>query len=73
MSEKEMKAQEEKWQAEDDARTLARAIEIIGDSKRLKKAQEASNNQLEDMNKTVEALNKVSNMKMNDIIRGKSK
>ncbi len=36
------KAQEEKWQAENDARTLADALAIMDDPDRLKRAREAA-------------------------------
>ena len=59
MSDKEM---EKKWQAEDDARTLARANEILSDPKRLEAAKATSKDQLDKLNKTVQAMTAVANM-----------
>lgn len=39
---KKQKAQEEKWQAENDARTLADALAILDDPDRLKRARKAA-------------------------------
>jgi len=71
MTNKEM---EEKWQSEDDARTLARTNEILSDPKRLSKAQKTASEVLNNLNKTIQSMTEVKNMKsnkMNDIIRGK--
>ena len=51
---------EDKWQAEDDARTLERAMEIQKDSNRMKKAHKATMDKL----KNVEAAAKMTGSMM---------
>ena len=65
------KQREAKWQAEDDARTLASANEIMSDNKRLNKATTIAAKEAEELNKKAKAMNEIANKKMNDIIRGK--
>jgi len=51
---------EERWQAEDDARTLQMAEVIRNDPKRLKKAQEAAKKLAEEKRKEADAIAKVA-------------
>jgi hypothetical protein len=60
----EMVAEEEKWQAEDDARTLMRSEEVRKDSKRHKKAQEAADRMLKEKISEAESLSKVAKGEM---------
>lgn len=57
------KTQEQKWQAEEDARTMARYQEILGDKSRMGRAVRVAKQQASDLNKRVAAMNKVANTK----------
>jgi len=57
---KSMKAQERRWQAEDDARTLARVNTITEDPARLKRAQTQATRMQKDAEKEANSLRKVS-------------
>ena len=50
---------ETQWRAEDDARTMAHYEEIMADSARKKAAVEAAKSLASDLNKRVNAMNKV--------------
>lgn len=50
---------EKKWRAEDDARTMAYYEEIMSDPTRKKAAVEAAKSLASDLNKRVNAMNKV--------------
>lgn len=51
-----MTAQERKWQAEDDARTLARYQEIMNDSSRKSRAMKEANRQANDLEKRLKTM-----------------
>lgn len=48
------------WQAEDDARTMARYEEIISDSARKSRAIKEAKKQAQDLNKRANAMTKVA-------------
>jgi hypothetical protein len=48
------------WQAENDAYTLAQYQEIISDKKRLNAAQKAAQKQVDDLNKRLGNLKKIT-------------
>ena len=54
-----MSAQERKWQAEDDARTLARYQEIMGDSGRKGRAMKEATRQANDLEKRLKTMRAV--------------
>ena len=54
---------EKKWQAEDDARTMARYEEIMADSARRARAVKAAKDMASDLNKRASAMNKVAGNK----------
>lgn len=51
---------EKKWQAEDDARTMARYEEIMADSKRRNAAIKEARSQAADLNKRANIMNRVA-------------
>lgn len=51
-----MAAQERKWQAEEDARTLARYQEIMGDSSRKGRAMKEATRQANDLEKRLKTM-----------------
>ena len=51
-----MAAQERKWQAEEDARTLARDQEIMGDSGRKGRAMKEATRQANDLEKRLKTM-----------------
>ena len=51
-----MSAQERKWQAEDDARTLARYQEIMNDSGRKSRAMKEATRQANDLEKRLKTM-----------------
>lgn len=57
------KSQEQKWQAEEDARTMARYQEILNDKARMRRAVKVAKEQASDLNKRAAAMNKVANTK----------
>lgn len=57
------KSQEQKWQAEEDARTMARYQEILDDKARMGRAVKVAKEQASDLNKRAAAMNKVANTK----------
>jgi len=57
------KIQEQRWQAEEDARTMARYQEILGDKARMGRAVRVARQQASDLNKRAMAMNKVANAK----------
>lgn len=59
-----MAIDENDWQAEDDARTIARAEAIKGDPERLKKAQDAAAKIAERERLEQEAMQKLAGAKM---------
>lgn len=58
------KQEEEKWQAESDARTLAEAEVIRKDGPRLKKAQKAAKQMEKERKDEAEAMAKIANAKL---------
>jgi hypothetical protein len=50
-----------RWQAEDDARTLAAYQEIISDPKRVKHAAKVASQQAADLQKKANAMKKIAN------------
>lgn len=58
-----MSADEKKWQAESDARTLAESEVIRGDEARMKAAQEAAASLAEDKQKELDGLRAISSVK----------
>lgn len=63
MSNIKMSQDEKRWQAEDDARTMARYEEIIADSSRKKAAIAEAKKQASDLNKRASIMNKVASNK----------
>lgn len=57
------KAQEQQWQAEEDARTMARYQEIMGDRSRMNRAVKVARQQASDLNKRAATMTKVANTK----------
>ena len=55
-----MAAQERKWQAEEDARTLARYQEIMGDSGRKGRAMKEATRQAKDLEKRLKTMRAAS-------------
>jgi len=58
------KAQERQWQAEEDARTMARYHEIMDDSQRKQRAVRVAKQQAADLSKRASAMNKVATTKV---------
>ena len=58
MNKKQMSAEELKWQAESDARTLAEYQEIVNDKPRLKRAMDAAQKQIDNLKERADALGK---------------
>jgi hypothetical protein len=59
MSKTDMEAEEKKWQAENDARTLAEADVINNDPERLEAAQKAAKKMLDEQKRQAEAMEHV--------------
>ena len=57
------KTQEQKWQAEDDARTMASYQEILSDKPRMNRAIKVAKAQAADLNKRAAAMNNVASFK----------
>lgn len=64
------KQQEQKWQAEDDARTMASYQEIIGDKARMARAVKVARQQAADLSKRANAMQNVARTKANSYGRG---
>lgn len=60
MLERVMSADEKRWQAEEDARTIARYLEIMKDKNRLNEASKIAQKQVEEMTKRLDAMKKVA-------------
>ena len=54
-----------KWQAEDDAYTMAKYQEIVGDKARMKRAIVAANKQAQDLTRRANAMRSAANTKAN--------
>lgn len=57
------KTQEQRWQAEDDARTMANYQEILNDKGRLSRAIKVAKQQATDLNKRANAMQSVATFK----------
>ena len=57
------KTQEQRWQAEDDARTMANYQEILNDKGRLGRAIKVAKKQATDLNKRANAMQSVATFK----------
>lgn len=51
---------EKRWQAEEDARTIARYLEIMQDKQRVKEASKIAKMRVEDLEKQLDAMKKVA-------------
>lgn len=60
---KQMTFDEKRWQAENDADTMARYEEIMGNSQRRNAAIKAAKERAADLNKRADAMNKVASTK----------
>lgn len=60
MASKSGASMERQWQAEDDARTMARYQEILSDKARMSRAVSAARKQARDLNARATAMNKVA-------------
>lgn len=65
------KKQEQQWQAESDARTMAQYQEIMSDSARKNRAIKEANKQAADLTKRANAMRSAASMKVGS--RGKKK
>ena len=61
MTQKQMSAEEKRWQAESDAETMARYEEIMGDAKRRNAAIKVAETKAADLNKRANAMKSVAN------------
>ena len=57
------KKQEQQWQAEDDARTMARYQEILSDKARMGRAIKEANKQAQDLTKRASVMKSAANVK----------
>jgi len=55
------KTEQQKWQAQDDAMTMARYQEILSDKARLNRAVKVAKQQAADLNKRAAAMSTVAN------------
>ncbi len=58
------KKQEEEWQIEEDARTMQRMGEIMGDPKRHERAKKKLDEMIVDLEKSKQAMDMMKNAKM---------
>ena len=68
-----LKKQEQQWQAEEDARIMARYQEIVNDSARKSRAVKEANKQAADLLKRANALKRVAGAKTGTINRSRKK
>lgn len=59
------KKQEQQWQAEDDARTMANYQEILGDKARMNRAIKVAQQQAKDLSKRASAMQSVAKTRPN--------
>lgn len=59
------KKQEQQWQAEDDARTMANYQEILGDKARMNRAIRVAQQQAKDLSKRASAMQTVAKTRPN--------
>ena len=57
------KKEEQKWQAQDDARVMAQYQEILGDKTRMRRAIKEAERQAKDLNKRASALQNAAKVK----------
>lgn len=57
------KKQEQEWQAQEDAHTMARYQEIISDKARMSRAVKEANRQAQDLTKRASAMKSAASMK----------
>lgn len=57
-------SQERQWQAEEDARTMARYQEILSDKSRMGRAVKVAKQQATELNKRAAAMNKVAGQRI---------
>lgn len=57
------KRQEQQWQAQDDANTMARYQEIMQDKARMNRAIKEANKQAQDLTKRASAMKSAANMR----------
>lgn len=55
--------QEQQWQAEEDARAMARYQEILSDKSRMNRAVKIAKKQATDLNRRAEAMNKAAKVR----------
>lgn len=60
MNERVMSAEEKQWQAEEDARTIARYLELMKDKDRVKRASEVAEMQVENLSKQLNCMKQVA-------------
>lgn len=63
MTTKNFKQQEQQWQAESDARTMAEYQQIMGDKARMNRAIKVAQKQASDLSKRASAMQSVANTK----------
>lgn len=64
------KQQEQQWQAESDARTMANYQEILGDKARMQRALKMAKQQASELTKRANAMQSVAQTKSNSFSRG---
>lgn len=64
------KQQEQQWQAESDASTMASYQEILGDKARMQRAIKVAKQRAEDLTKRAGAMQSVSQIKSNSFAKG---
>lgn len=62
--------QEQQWQAESDARTMASYQEILGDKARMQRAIKIAKQQAADLSKRYNAMQSVAQTKSNSFCKG---
>ena len=67
------KADERKWQAESDARTMAQYQEILGDKARMNRAIKEANKQAQDLNKRANAMRNAAKVRTNTRTSGRKR
>lgn len=67
------KKQEQQWQAENDARTMAQYQEILGDKARMSRAIKVAKEQAKDLNKRANAMQTVAQTRTGSRSTGKKK
>lgn len=65
------KRQEQQWQAESDAHTMAAYQEILSDKARMQRAIKEASKQAQDLNKRATAMRTAANMKAPSTTKGR--